>query len=139
MTDVHTCPNRAEAYTCAHVSAHCLLGFKSRGYILHTTTLLEFETLPQGDLHAAPTFTQSFVNGQHVGRPVLSQAFGSAAHEIFEAVRQCLASGQQYSLLEQAGGATQSAPGLTQSLVTGQQTGKSAGQDAADADFDAPH
>jgi len=82
---------------------------------------------PHGDSHAAPTFTQSFVSGQQVLAP--GGAAGgpqsrSVLHFAGYAWRQCLASGQQYSSFVHTGGATQSAPGLTHSSVTGQQTGK---------------
>ena len=47
-----------------------------------------------GDVHALPTATQIFVSGQHTLPPEQSPL---SAHDVFVGVRQCFASGQQYS------------------------------------------
>merc|ERR1739848_620580 len=96
------------------------------------TRLVTVDSPVHGDSHAAPTFTQSFVSGQQVGESVLQSV--SEAHVLFDAVRQCFASGQQYSVALQTEGATQSAPAFTQSFVTGQQMGKAGSLHAFAAD-----
>ena len=51
----------------------------------------------QGDVQAAPGVTQTLVSGQHTS-PVPHAASPSEAQLVFVGVRQCLASGQQYSV-----------------------------------------
>ena len=51
-----------------------------------------------GVSHALPTFTHSFVRGQQVSS--LPQTEASSLQLVFVGVKQCFASGQQYSLLE---------------------------------------
>lgn len=75
-----------------------------------------------GGLHAAPTATHSLVNGQHTS---VALAHGDLAPQKtpgLVGVRQCLASGQQYSVAAHCGVGTHALPGVTQILVRGQQT-----------------
>ena len=74
-------------------------------------------------VHGLPTFTQSFVNGQHTS-PLLQESLfvGSQNTPGFVGVRQCSASGQQYSSLLSHVDLQATPLGFTQIFVSGQQT-----------------
>merc|ERR1719199_1014144 len=89
------------------------------------TTTSSKPDVMHGDVQFEPTFTQSLVSGQQVVNPSLLplQIVAFFAQEVLDGVRQCFASGQQYSLVLLQGD-VQLSPALTQSAVTGQHMGK---------------
>ena len=75
-----------------------------------------------GGLHAAPTETHSFVRGQHTSVELAHLWVASQNTPGAVGVKQCLASGQQYSVALHCGVGAHTAPTATQILVRGQHT-----------------
>jgi hypothetical protein len=58
----------------------------------------QYSSTPHGVSHGFPGLTQIFVNGQHTS-PFAQASFPPSTHETLVGVKQCFASGQQYSVL----------------------------------------
>jgi hypothetical protein len=85
------------------------------------TQFQKFQIWCRGGAQATPTVTHSLTTGQHVW-PLGHGAVAEHKKPGFVSVRQCLAAGQQNSVALHAAGGVHAAPGVTQSLVRGQQT-----------------
>jgi|SouAtlMetagenome_1021521.scaffolds.fasta_scaffold20967_2 hypothetical protein len=83
-------------------------------------TISEISDLVQG-WRTGHAHSDAFVDDRHVW-PLGHGAVAEHKKPGFVSVRQCLAAGQQNSVALHAAGGVHAAPGVTQSLVRGQQT-----------------